>query len=129
NQYVVSGVLKGELGFQGIVITDWDGIELLDGAYGFSPEDVRSGVNAGVDVFMITEQYRNFINLLRTEVQAGRVSMARIDDANRRILRKKFELGLFERPFADRSLLPLIGSVPHRELARRAVQESQVVLK
>jgi beta-glucosidase len=129
HHYLITDLLKGELGYGGIVITDWDGIELLDGHYGFSGDDVRQGVNAGIDVFMITRQYGNFINILRTEVQAGRVSMARIDDANRRILRKKFELGLFERPFADRSLLPLIGSVPHRELARRAVQESQVVLK
>ena len=129
NQFLVTGVLKGELGFQGIVITDWDAIELVDGNFGFSPEDVRASVNAGIDVFMITSQYRNFINLLRAEVQAGRVSMARIDDANRRILTKKFELGLFERPFADRSLLGTIGSAQHRALAREAVQKSQVVLK
>jgi beta-glucosidase len=129
NQYLVNGVLKGELGFRGIVITDWDAIELLDGAYGFSPADVRAGVNAGIDVFMITEQYRNFINLLRAEVVAGRVSMARIDDANRRILTKKFELGLFEHPLVDRSRFDDIGSASHRALAREAVQKSQVVLK
>jgi beta-glucosidase len=128
HRYLITDVLKGELGFTGLVVTDWDGIELLDGAYGFSGADVRTGVNAGIDMFMITQQYRNFINLLRTEVQAGRVPMARIDDANRRILTKKFELGLFERPYADRSLLPLIGADAHRALARRAVQESQVVL-
>jgi beta-glucosidase len=129
NQYLISGVLKGELGFQGIVVTDWDAIELLDGSYGFSAQDVRVGVNAGIDVFMITSQYRNFIDLLRAEVLSGRVSMARIDDANRRILSKKFELGLFERPLADRSLLANVGSAEHRALAREAVQKSQVVLK
>jgi beta-glucosidase len=129
HKYLITDVLKGELGFAGFVMTDWDGIELLDGQYGFSSEDVRSSVNAGVDMFMITQQYRNFIQLLRTEVQAGRVAMSRIDDANRRILTKKFELGLFERPLADRSLLGSIGSAEHRKIAREAVQKSQVVLK
>ncbi len=129
HRYLVTDVLKGELGFGGIVVTDWDGIELLDGAYGISGADARAGANAGVDMFMITEQYRNFIALLRTEVQAGRVPLARIDDANRRILTKKFELGLFERPYADRSLLGHVGSAAHRALAREAVQKSQVVLR
>ncbi|RYG84126.1 glycoside hydrolase family 3 protein, partial [bacterium] len=129
HKYLITDVLKGELGFKGVVVTDWDGIELLDGAYGFSPDDVRTSVNAGVDVFMITEQYRNFLALLRAEVEAGRVPMARIDDANRRILTKKFEMGLFERPLADRSTLGTVGSKAHRAIAREAVQKSQVVLK
>jgi beta-glucosidase len=129
NKYLITDVLKGEFGFKGMVITDWDGIEKIDGQFGFSPEDVRTAANAGVDVFMITEQYAGFINLLRTEVQAGRVPLSRIDDANRRILTKKFELGLFERPYADRSLASKVGSAAHRAIAREAVQKSQVVLK
>ena len=129
NRYLITDVLKGELGFAGIVTTDWDGIERVDGEYGFTPEDVRNSVNAGIDSFMITEQYANFIGLLRAEVQAGRVPMDRIDDANRRILRKKFELGLFERPFADRGLASTVGSREHRAVAREAAQKSQVVLK
>ncbi|GLY92895.1 glycoside hydrolase family 3 protein [Actinoplanes sp. NBRC 103695] len=129
NRYLLTDVLKGELGFGGIVTTDWDGIERVDGEYGFTPEDVRTAVNAGIDSFMITEQYATFIGLLRAEVQAGRVPMSRIDDANRRILRKKFELGLFERPYADRSTASTVGSREHRAVAREAVQKSQVVLK
>ncbi|WP_375373469.1 glycoside hydrolase family 3 C-terminal domain-containing protein [Micromonospora sp. ATA51] len=62
-------------------------------------------------------------------MQNGHVPLSRIDDANRRILTKKFELGLFERPYTDRSWTPTVGSVSHRALARQAVRESQVLLK
>jgi beta-glucosidase len=129
HKYLITDVLKGEFGFQGMVITDWDGIEKVDGQVKFSPEDVRTAANAGIDVFMITEQYETFINLLRDEVVAGRVPLSHIDDAVRRILTKKFELGLFERPYADRSLMSKVGSPEHRAIAREAVQKSQVVLK
>ncbi|BFU45379.1 glycoside hydrolase family 3 protein [Krasilnikovia sp. MM14-A1004] len=131
DKYLITDVLKGELGFKGIVITDWDGIARLDDNYVYTPEKVRTGVNAGIDVFMVPENYwyREFIRLLRDEVNAGRVSQARIDDAVSRILTKKFELGLFERPFADRSGASTVGSAEHRALAREAVQKSQVVLK
>ena len=78
---------------------------------------------------MVPSAWRNFITLLRAEVQAGRVPMSRIDDANRRILTKKFELGLFERPLTDRSFTGTVGSAAHRAIARQAVRESQVLLK
>jgi beta-glucosidase len=67
--------------------------------------------------------------MLRTEVNNGHISRARIDDANRRILTKKFQLGLFEHPLADRSFTGTVGSAAHRAVARQAVRESQVVLK
>jgi beta-glucosidase len=129
HRYLITDVLKGELGFAGVVVTDWDGIERLDGSSGFTAADVRAGVNAGIDVFMVSEQYRYFLILLRTEVEAGRIAMERIDDANRRILRRKFELGLFEAPYADRTRIGEIGSPAHRAVAREAVQKSMVVLK
>ncbi|MEV4641186.1 glycoside hydrolase family 3 N-terminal domain-containing protein [Actinoplanes sp. NPDC049548] len=131
HQHLITDVLKGELGFKGIVITDWDGIARLDDTYVYTPEKVRTGVNAGIDVFMVPENYwyREFIRLLRDEVNAGRVPQARVDDAVRRVLTKKFELGLFERPFADRSLMSTVGSPEHRAVAREAVQKSQVILK
>jgi beta-glucosidase len=78
---------------------------------------------------MVPQAWKNFITMLRSEVQAGRVTMARIDDANRRILMKKFELALFERPLADRSYTNTVGSPAHRALARQAVAKSQVLLK
>jgi beta-glucosidase len=129
NGFLINSVLKGELGFSGFVVSDWAGIDQIDRATGISATDVRTGINAGIDMVMVPTDFRRFISLLRTEVQAGRVPMSRIDDANRRILTKKFELGLFERPLTDRSLTPTVGSAAHRALARQAVRESQVLLK
>jgi beta-glucosidase len=123
---LITGVLKGKIGFDGFVISDWEGIHQIPGDYA---TQVRTGVNAGIDMFMEPFSYQDFETTLLAEVGAGRVSMARIDDAVRRILIKKFELGLFERPFTDRTHLSEVGSAPHRALARRAVAESQVLLK
>jgi beta-glucosidase len=78
---------------------------------------------------MVPHDYKGFIASLRTEVQAGRVPLTRIDDAVSRILTKKFQLGLFERPLTDRTWTATVGSAAHRALARQAVRESQVLLK
>ncbi|MFJ2029045.1 glycoside hydrolase family 3 N-terminal domain-containing protein [Streptosporangium sp. NPDC087985] len=129
NQYLITSVLKGELGFTGFVVSDWNGVDQIDGAPGLSATDVRTAINAGIDMVMAPDGWRQFISLLRTEVQGGRVAQSRIDDAVRRILTKKFELGLFERPLTDRTYTSTVGSTAHRALARQAVAESQVVLK
>ncbi|MGR6922081.1 glycoside hydrolase family 3 N-terminal domain-containing protein [[Actinomadura] parvosata] len=129
HQYLISTVLKGELGFDGFVVSDWNGIDQIDGSPGTSAQDVRTAVNAGIDMVMVPVEWRRFIDLLRTEVQAGRVTTARVDDAVRRVLTKKFELGLFEKPRTDRSYTSTVGSAAHRALAREAVAKSQVVLK
>ena len=129
NSFLINTVLKGELGFSGFVVSDWQGIDQIDGQGGFTATEVRTAVNAGIDMVMVPFNYKQFISLLRGEVQAGRVTMARIDDANRRILTKKFQLGLFERPLTDRSFTGTVGSSAHRTLARQAVRESQVLLK
>jgi beta-glucosidase len=129
NSFLINTVLKGELGFSGFVISDWNAIDQLDGQLGFTAAEVRTAVNAGIDMVMVPTAWQSFISTLRAEVQAGRVSMARIDDANRRILTKKFELGLFERPLTDRSFTGTVGSAAHRTLARQAVRESMVLLK
>jgi beta-glucosidase len=129
NQYLILDVLKGELGFTGFVVSDWQGIDQIDGAGGFSASDVRTSINAGIDMVMVPHDYKGFIATLRTEVQAGRVPLTRIDDAVSRILTKKFQLGLFERPLTDRTWTATVGSAAHRALARQAVRESQVLLK
>ncbi len=126
NGELIDGFLKQRLGFDGFVISDWEGIHQLPGDW---PTQVRTGVNAGIDMMMEPNAYQSFITTLTDEVEAGRVPMARIDDAVRRILTKKFELGLFEHPFTDRSRIDQIGSPAHRALARRAVAESQVLLQ
>jgi beta-glucosidase len=123
---LITGVLKHKIGFEGFVISDWEGIHQIPGDYA---TQVRTGVNAGIDMFMEPFSYQDFETTLLAEVDAGRVSPARIDDAVRRILTKKFELGLFERPFTDRTNLSQVGSAQHRSLARSAVAQSQVLLK
>jgi beta-glucosidase len=141
HEYLITELLKGELGFEGFVVSDWAGIDQLDGQEGFTAGEVATAVNAGIDLVMVPFEYPQFTELLRGEVAAGRVPLARIDDANRRILTRKFQLGLFERPYADRAgtgtagaagatgTTGTIGSEPHRALARRAVARSQVLLK
>ncbi|MDG9717279.1 glycoside hydrolase family 3 N-terminal domain-containing protein [Streptomyces sp. DH24] len=129
HKYLVTDVLKRELGFSGFVVSDWAAVDQLDGQTGFTGAEIATAVNAGVDMVMVPHDYRKFLTLLRGEVDAGRISAARIDDANRRILTKKFELGLFERPLTDRSYTSTVGSAEHRALARQAVRASQVLLK
>jgi beta-glucosidase len=126
NQFLLTTVLKGELGFSGFVVSDWQAIDQLSGTLA---DQARVSVNAGVDMFMLPNSFSQFITALRDEVNAGRVTQARIDDAVRRILTKKFELGLFERPLADRGGASDIGSAAHRDVARQAVRESLVLLK
>src|SRR3954466_12697924 len=103
DKYLITDVLKGELGFTGFTVSDWAGIDQLDGQRGFTRAEVAAAVNAGLDMIMVPNDWRSFLTLLTAAGQAGQVPMSRIDDANRRILTKKFEYGLFERPFADRS--------------------------
>ncbi len=129
HDYLINTVLKDELRFKGIVISDYNGVDKIDGQPGFTPAEVTAAVNAGIDMVMVPFEYRKFIDTMRAEIEAGRIPLSRIDDANRRILTKKFELGLFERPFTDRRYTSTIGSPRHRALARQAVRQSQVLLK
>ena len=126
NKELLTGVLKGSMKFDGFVISDWDGIHQIPGDW---PTQVRTGINAGIDMSMEPNTYQQFETTLTAEVNAGRVPMSRIDDAVSRILAKKFELGLFEHPYTDRTNLPAIGSPAHRAVARKAVAKSQVLLK
>ncbi len=118
---MITGLLKQEMQFRGIVISDWKGYS----KYGES--DI---VNAGVDVVMAVDGDLDlFQDGLKEAVEQGTVPMERIDDAVRRILRQKFRLGVFEKPFPDPDLVELIGQEAHREVARQAVRESLVLLK
>ncbi|WP_405869162.1 glycoside hydrolase family 3 protein [Streptomyces sp. NBC_00005] len=123
---MINGVLKGRMGFDGFVISDWNAIDQLPGDYG---SHVRTAVDAGVDMMMVPYTYKDFGATLVDEVEAGRVSEKRIDDAVSRILTQKFRLGLFEKPYADTSGAAKIGSAAHRAVARQAAAESQVLLK
>jgi beta-glucosidase len=112
--------------FGGFVISDWEGIHQIPGDWA---TQVRTGVNAGIDMMMEPNAYQEFVTTLVGEVEAGRVPTARIDDAVRRILTIKFELGLFEHPLTDRTNIGRIGAPEHHALARRAAAASQVLLK
>jgi len=126
NIKIINDLLKNELKFPGFTVSDWMGIDQLGGDYAY---DVRTSINAGLDMIMVPLDYNRFIGTLRSEVQAGRVPMSRIDDAVTRIVRVKFALGLFERPFTDRALTKTVGSQAHRDIARAAVRQSLVLLK
>jgi beta-glucosidase len=131
---LITDVLKGALHFRGFVISDWEGIHQIPdpdnpGFGGLTPYKVRVGVNAGIDMFMEPFSARQFQELLLAEVNVGRVSEERIDDAVRRILKAKFRLGLFEQPFASMDNLDQVGSSEHRAIGREAVAKSQVLLK
>ena len=123
---MITGVLKQQYGFSGFVISDWQGINQIGPDY---ETDIKVGVNAGIDMVMVPDQYVNFENDLTDLVGNGGVTEARIDDAVSRILTQKFKLGLFEHPYADRTNAPTIGDAAHRAVARQAAAESQVLLK
>jgi beta-glucosidase len=125
-RYLIEDVLRAELGFGGFIISDWQAIDEIPGNYA---SDVSTAINAGVDMVMVPHEYQRFQETLRGEIEAGNITMARIDEAVSRILTAKFALGLFENPFADRTHIDELGSEAHRAVARQAVQESLVLLK
>ncbi len=133
NKYLLTDVLKKEFGFQGFLVSDWAAIDQISTNYEY---DVEQSVNAGMDMVMIPagpgkpNNYINFINDLKDLVAEGKVSQSRIDDAVRRIMRVKFQMGLFDNnPPVDPVLTAAIGSPEHRDVARQAVRESLVLLK
>jgi beta-glucosidase len=127
NRLLNTTVLKEQLGFDGFLISDWEGIDKLPG--GTYPEKVVRSVNSGLDMAMAPYNSEAFIDSVTDAVGRGDIEAARVDDAVSRILSRKFALGLFDRPFADRTLLADFGGPAHRAIARRAAAESQVLLK
>jgi len=122
-KYLITDVLKGELGFTGFVVSDWEAIDQIAG------QSVKIAINAGVDMNMVPTKYTQFITTLKALVESGEVSQERIDDAVRRILTVKFELGLFEHPYSDPSRVAHVGSAAQRALGREAVAKSMVLLQ
>ncbi len=130
NQYLLTEVLKQKLGFDGIVVGDWNGHGQLPGC---SNQSCAAAINAGVDIIMVPEDWRAMYQNTLAQVSAGEISSARLDDAVRRILRVKHRAGLFQQPLP--SAVPgagqqqLIGAPEHLALAEQAVRESLVLLK
>jgi beta-glucosidase len=125
NQSLLTDVLKGRLGFQGFIVGDWNAHGQVPGC---TPGDCAETFNAGLDMAMAPTDWRALFDNTLRDVQAGRIPMARVDDAVRRILRVKLKLGLFDptRPFEQ---MVELGTPAHRAIARQAVAESLVLLK
>jgi beta-glucosidase len=126
---LLTEVLKGELKFEGFLISDYNAIDALPGDY---RADIKQSINAGMDMVMVPSKYREFYATLKDLVEKNEVPLARIDDAVLRILRVKIAMGLMKpgaNPLADRKLQASFGSAAHRDIARRAVRESLVLLK
>jgi beta-glucosidase len=129
SRHLLTDVLKQDLGFEGFLISDYYAIGQIDRDYKTA---VEASINAGMDMAMEPARYANFIDTLKALVEEGRVPMSRIDDAVTRILRVKAAMGLLDadrRQLADRSLQADFGSAAHRDVGRRAVRESLVLLK
>jgi beta-glucosidase len=132
NKYLLTDVLKTELGFRGFLVSDWAAIDQISPDY---KHDIEQSINAGLDMIMIPNgpdkpnNYVEFINDLKALVAEGKVPLSRIDDAVRRILRIKFQMGLFAAAATDPALTAAVGSPAHRAVARQCVRESLVLLK
>jgi len=130
-KYLLTDVLKQELGFDGFLISDYNAIDSINNATSYK-QCVELAINAGMDMVMLTDKYAEFCRDLKELAGEGKVPMSRIDDAVTRILRVKFAMGLMDKnrsPLADRSLQKSFGSAEHRAVARQAVRESLVLLK
>jgi beta-glucosidase len=126
---LLTEILKGELGFEGFLISDYNALDELPGD---RKAQVEASINAGMDMVMVATKYAEFYSTLLELVKENRVPMSRIDDAVRRILRVKFASGLMDKSrsqLADRSLHKSFGSAEHRAVARQCVRESLVLLK
>ena len=126
---LLTDILKTELGFEGFLISDYNALDQLPGD---RRAQVKQSINAGMDMVMVPEKYKEFYAALKDLAEKGEVPMARVDDAVLRILRVKIAMGLMDparSSLADRSLQARFGSPAHREVARRAVRQSLVLLK
>ena len=127
DQYLITEVLKNKIGFDGMVLSDWNAISFVPGC---TVDRCPESVNAGVDMFMVPFDFRAFVANTVADVDAGLIPISRIDDAVTRILRTKLRGGLFHLPKpSKRQFANDQDAITDRSLARRAVRESLVLLK
>lgn len=132
NKYLITDLLKNELGFKGLVVSDWAAIDQLGNDY---KKDIEESINAGLDMVMIPNgagqknNYLEYIKDIKELFIEGKITQARIDDAVKRIIRVKLNMDLFNKTTTDKNLLEQVGSDEHREVARECVRQSLVLLK
>lgn len=130
HRHLLTDVLKSQMGFNGVLISDWDGVDEVQGC---SKDRCAIAINAGIDMIMVPDQWKSFLQNTIAQVRAGDIPLSRIDDAVTRILRMKLRAGLFDkgrpssRPLANKTTE--LGSPEHRAVAREAVRKSIVLLK
>jgi beta-glucosidase len=123
---LLTDVLKGRLGFDGIVVSDWNAIEQVPGC---TVDHCPQAINAGIDMVMVSEKWKSFIANTIADVREGRIPTARIDDAVTRILRVKMRSGLFDHPPSASAYSGEPEALKAPALAREAVRKSAVLLK
>jgi beta-glucosidase len=128
NQALMTDVLKGQMGFDGFIMGDWNAHGQIPGC---TNADCARAFNAGLDIFNAPQDWKALYTSLVREVNDGTISKARLDDAVRRILRVKMRMGVFDEPAPDKrpDTYQPIGTLGHRAVARQAVRESLVLLK
>ena len=126
NKSLLTDVLKGQMGFGGFVVGDWNGHGQVAEC---SVTQCAQAINAGLDMFMAPDSWKGLYENTLQQARAGAIAPARLDDAVRRILRVKIKLDLLDNPLRDRSNYAAIGAPDHLALAREAVAKSLVLLK
>jgi beta-glucosidase len=131
NKELLTTWLKDDLNWDGMLVTDWSDINNLytrEHVAADKKEAIEIAINAGIDMAM--EPYAlDYCDLLKELVNEGRVPMSRVDDATRRVLRLKYRLGLFDKPNTLVKDYPEFGSIDHKDIALKAAEESEVLLK
>jgi beta-glucosidase len=131
NKYWLTDVLRGELGFKGVLLSDWRDVEKLQYLHHVAPtykEAIKMAIDAGIDMNMVP--YDNtYMDLLMELVNEGKISEERINTSVRRILKLKIELGLFEHPYRDIEEYPDFGSEKFKKVAKQSALESMILLK
>ncbi|MDP4261227.1 MAG: glycoside hydrolase family 3 N-terminal domain-containing protein [Bacteroidota bacterium] len=131
SKYLLTDVLRKELGFEGLIVTDWEDIKRLHDRHFVAAtprEAVAMAVNAGIDMSMVPSDF-SFYDLLIEAVKKGEVPMARIDDAVKRILVLKYKLGLFDNPYPEPAAASNFGKPSYQALALDAAHEAMTLLK
>jgi len=131
NKYLLIDVLRKELGFQGVIVTDWEDIKRIHERHNVAAtprESVAMAINAGIDMSMVPSDF-SFYDLLLEAVKKGEVPMSRIDDAVKRILVLKYKVGLFDNPYPEESAKSNFGKAEYQTLALDAAHEAMTLLK